>query len=225
MTGFFITFEGGEGAGKSTQIAILADKLKARGYDIVLTREPGGSKGAEVVRHVLLSGAAEPFGPETEVMLFAAARLDHMEQTIRPALTRGAVVLCDRFYDSTRAYQGGDGGVEAGFLGTLEALAVGDDAPDLTLILDIPAEIGLARVTERLENKGAKHTTVDRFEKDDIAIHEARRQAFLDIADAEPQRCVVIDAKASPDIIADDIWAHVKPHFEAQADAQGGVAT
>ena len=132
MSGVFVTFEGGEGAGKSTQIKRLSDYLKKNGYNFVLTREPGGSVGAEAVRQVLLSGAAEPFGAETEVLLFAAARLDHMRETILPALADNKIVLCDRFYDSTRAYQGGGDGVSSDYLKQMEEIAVGDKHPDLT---------------------------------------------------------------------------------------------
>ncbi len=134
--GFFITFEGGEGAGKSTQISRLAERLRAMGHDVLVTREPGGSPGAEAVRHVLLSGAAEPFGPVMEAILFAAARSDHVEQVIRPAVERGAVVLCDRFMDSSRVYQGITGDLDPKFMAALERITVNGMVPDLTLILD-----------------------------------------------------------------------------------------
>lgn len=197
MRGFFITFEGGEGAGKSTQIRLLEKHLHAKGHFVLVTREPGGSPGAEAVRHVILSGAAEPFGSEMELALFSAARLDHVEQVIRPALEQGGVVLCDRFYDSTRAYQGTAKGLSKTFLNALEGAAVGETRPDLTLILDIDAEVGMQRASERRGTDGA-----DRFEKETIAVHQKRRQAFLAIAAAEPDRCVVINANREIDVVS-----------------------
>ncbi len=195
--GFFITFEGGEGAGKSTQIHRLADHLRAQGHEVVETREPGGSPGAEAVRHVLLSGAAEPFGPTMEAILFAAARLDHLEQVIRPAIGRGAVVLCDRFVDSSRVYQGVTGGLEPDFMTALERVTVGGSMPDLTVILDVDPEEGLRRATER-RGEG----TADRFEKETLEVHRRRREAFLDIARREPDRCLVVDTTAPADEVA-----------------------
>jgi dTMP kinase len=191
--GFFITFEGGEGAGKSTQIARLANKLRGRHFDVVVTREPGGSPGAEAVRHVLLSGAAEPFGPKMEAILFAAARSDHVEQVIRPAVERGAVVLCDRFLDSSRVYQGVTGDLDPAFMSELERVAINGMMPGLTLILDLDPAEGLRRATAR-RGEGA----ADRFERETVAIHQRRRDAYLAIARQEPERCVVIDATASP---------------------------
>jgi dTMP kinase len=191
--GFFITFEGGEGAGKSTQIARLANKLRGRHFDVVVTREPGGSPGAEAVRHVLLSGAAEPFGPKMEAILFAAARSDHVEQVIRPAVERGAVVLCDRFLDSSRVYQGVTGDLDPAFMSELERVAINGMMPGLTLILDVDPAEGLRRATAR-RGEGA----ADRFEREMVAIHQRRRDAYLAIARQEPERCVVIDATASP---------------------------
>lgn len=216
LPGTFITFEGGEGAGKSTQIKMLALRLRERGHEVVLTREPGGSPGAEAIRHILLSGAAEPFGPETEVLLFAAARLDHMREAIEPALRRNAVVLCDRFYDSTRAYQGGGDGVSPDYLRTMEKIAVGERHPDITIILDIDPELGLARVRGRLSGAAGRDgepSEVDRFEKDTLSVHRKRRDAFLAIAKAEPGRCVVVDASQDPETVADVIWALVRPRI------------
>jgi len=200
--GIFITFEGGEGAGKSTQITRLADRLRAEGRDVLVTREPGGSPGAEAVRHVLLSGAAEPFGPAMEAILFAAARSDHVEQIIRPAIARGTIVLCDRFLDSSRVYQGGDGRLAPGFMKELERVAINGMMPDLTLILDLEAEEGLRRATARRGD-----ALPDRYEKETLAIHRARREAYLQIARSEPERCVVIDAGRDPDSVAHDIAA------------------
>ncbi len=145
VSGRFITFEGGEGAGKSTQIARLLDCLKAEGLDAIATREPGGSPKAERIRESVLSGAAQSLGPFAEAILFSAARIDHLRETIRPALARGAFVLCDRFADSTRAYQGVLGHIDASLMRALEWATIGDTRPDLTFILDVPAEVGLAR--------------------------------------------------------------------------------
>ena len=195
--GIFITFEGGEGAGKSTQITRLADRLRAEGHEVLVTREPGGSPGAEAVRHVLLSGAAEPFGPAMEAILFAAARSDHVEQVIRPAIDRGAIVLCDRFLDSSRVYQGGDARLAPDFMKALERVAINGMMPDLTLILDLPAEEGLGRASARRGND-----VPDRYEKETRDAHRARREAYLAIARAEPGRCVVVDAGRDPDAVA-----------------------
>lgn len=202
-SGRFITFEGGEGAGKSTQVRRLAERLAERGLDVVTTREPGGSPGAEIIRHVLLAGAAKPLGPLTEATLFAAARADHLDVTIRPALARGAWVISDRFADSTRAYQGAQGQVAAGLLDALEAATVGPTRPDLTILLDIPAEEGLARAAAR-SGAGA-----DRFESEDLTFHRNLRGAFLDIAMREPERCVVVDGEAPPDQVAEAVWKAV----------------
>lgn len=202
MSGLLITFEGGEGAGKSTQILALADHLRAQGYEVVVTREPGGSAGAEAVRHVILSGAAETYGPAMEALLFAAARSDHIDQKIRPAIEAGQIVLCDRFIDSSRVYQGISGNLDPQFMRSVERIAIDGTMPDLTFILDIPADQGLARAGLRRGNEVA-----DRFEKETIATHEARRQAFLAIAAEEPQRCKVIDADRSVHEISAEIAA------------------
>ena len=198
--GLFITFEGGEGAGKSTQIRMLAATLGASGREVVVTREPGGSPGAEAIRHVVLSGAAEPFGAEMEAVLFAAARADHIDRTIRPALERGAVVLSDRFVDSSRVYQGVTGGLDRSFMEELERATVEDMMPDLTLILDIDPEEGMRRAGAR---RGASEA--DRFEKEGLSLHRRRRKAFLEIAKAEPKRCKVIDASRPVEKIAAEI--------------------
>lgn len=203
--GVFITFEGGEGAGKSTQIARLASYLREKQREVVLTREPGGSPGAEAVRHVILSGAAEPFGASMEAILFAAARADHVDQVIRPAIERGAVVLCDRFIDSSRVYQGVTGGLEPSFMQALEKVAIGSTLPDLTIILDVDPEEGMSRAATR---RGA--AKIDRFEKEALAVQRRRREAFLEIARAEPQRCIVIDGARKPEDIAADILQAVE---------------
>jgi dTMP kinase len=203
VRGLFITFEGGEGAGKSTQIKRLAETLRARGLDVLVTREPGGSPGAEAVRHVLLSGAAEPLGPAMEALLFAAARSDHVEQVIRPAIDAGKIVLCDRFMDSTRVYQGTAAGLGPEFLGPLEEVAINGMVPDLTLILDIDPAEGLRRAASR------GSMAPDRYEKETLDLHQARREAFLEIARNEPERCKVIKADMHTDEISKDVLAAV----------------
>lgn len=212
--GFFITFEGGEGAGKSTQIERLATKLRDKRYDIIVTREPGGSPGAEAVRHVLLSGAAEPFGPEMEALLFAAARSDHVEQVIRPAVERGAIVLCDRFLDSSRVYQGVTGNLDPDFMTAVERVAINGMMPDMTLILDLDPVEGLRRATARRGQDVA-----DRFEKETVDIHQRRRNAYLAIAENEPDRCVVIDAAKDQEKVEHAITDAVFAALEARASA------
>jgi dTMP kinase len=211
MPGFFVTFEGGEGAGKSTQIKRLADRLRSEGFDVVVTREPGGSPGAEAVRHVLLSGAAEPFGPAMEAILFAAARSDHVEQVIRPAVDRGAIVLCDRFLDSTRVYQGVTGDLDPDFVKSLEEVTINGMMPDMTLVLDLDPRLGLGRAGAR-RGEGI----ADRFEKETLEIHQRRREAYLAIATAEPERCIVIDASGSADQIAHVIEAAMTAALEVR---------
>jgi dTMP kinase len=205
MRGRFITFEGGEGAGKSTHARLLARRLEALGIEVVLTREPGGSLGAEIMRHVILSGAAKPFGPSAEAVLFAAARDDHLNQTIRPALARGAWVICDRFADSTRVYQGVLGDVDINLIKALERIVVGEDKPDLTIILDVPAEQGMERAAER---RGAG--VADRFEAEAIEYHAQLRTAFLTLAVQEANRCAVIDTTRPRSEVADLIWHEVE---------------
>ena len=204
MRGHFITFEGGEGSGKSTHAASLAQRLKGSGIEVVLTREPGGSTGAEIIRHILLSGIAKPLGAETETILFAAARDDHMRSTILPALKAGQWVICDRFIDSTRVYQGILGKVDGKLIRGLERVTVGAAMPELTFILDVPANVGLARAKTR---RGTG--TADRFEAESVEYHEHLRQAYLALAKLEPKRCVVVDGRAPRDVVADRIWAAV----------------
>ncbi len=201
LRGRFITLEGGEGTGKSTQARRLADRLRGAGHDVVLTREPGGSPAAEAIRAVLLDGTVAPFGPAAEALLFAVARADHVAKTIRPALQDGRWVVSDRFFDSTRAYQGA-AGVPSAEIDRLERIAVGEDRPDLTLILDLPAELGLCRAQ-------ARGVAVDRYEADVLAVHEARRAAFLTIAAAEPERCMIVDASSDEEAVAAAIGAAV----------------
>jgi dTMP kinase len=204
--GRFITLEGGEGAGKSTQAKLLAEKLSTLGLSVVVTREPGGSPGAEALRDIILSGKAEPFGPAGEAILFSAARIDHIDRLIAPALGRGAWVISDRFADSTRAYQGAAGKLDPALIASLERVAVGDVRPDLALILDLAVDKGLARAAARRGEKGA----MDRFEREGAAFHETLRRAFLDIARAEPIRCAIIDADNPPQDVAQAIWVCVR---------------
>jgi dTMP kinase len=200
--GRFITFEGGEGSGKTTQAHRLADRLRLYGNEVVLTREPGGSPGAEAMRHLLLKGVLKPLGPVAETMMFAAARDDHVTTVIRPALERGAWVICDRFIDSTRVYQGALGNVDPRLIRALERVVVGDTIPDLTFILDVPPEIGLARAHGR--GFGS-----DRFEAEEIEYHRALRAAYRAIAEAEKTRCLLLDASDNADTLAVRVWMTV----------------
>jgi dTMP kinase len=178
MRGKFITFEGGEGTGKSTQANLLANRLRALGLGVVVTREPGGSAGAEAIRHVILSGAAKPLGPYAETILFAAARADHVTQTIAPARAAGKWVISDRFADSTRIYQGVLGNVDARVIRRLERLTIDESAPDLTIVLDVPAEQGLARAAQR---RGSD--AVDRFESETLDFHKTLSEAYVELAE------------------------------------------
>ncbi|WP_306256796.1 dTMP kinase [Pararhizobium sp. IMCC21322] len=204
--GHFITFEGGEGSGKSTQIKLLADHLRKADFDVLETREPGGSPNAEAIRQYLLSGMAEGKGPRAEAMLFTAARMDHVENTIKPALNAGTWVLCDRFMDSTRVYQGMDLDTET--VDLLEKIAVEKTRPDMTILLDLPAKQGLQRALSR-DPDGIK----DRFEKEDEALHEERRQAFLRLAQSEPKRIAIIDASKPEHIVDSQVWKACRRRF------------
>ena len=199
--GRFISFEGGEGAGKSTQIRLLADRLDAAGIRAIVTREPGGSPGAEIIRHVVLSGMGKLLGAEAETLLFAAARDDHVHAVIEPALAQGVWVLCDRFSDSTRAYQGQLGEVAPALLNAMERVTIGGLKPDLTVILDVPVEISMQRAAAR-RGQG----TPDRFEAEGVLFHQQLREAFRVIAVREPRRCVLIDANTDAEIVAGKIW-------------------
>ncbi|MBV8849588.1 MAG: dTMP kinase [Methylobacteriaceae bacterium] len=203
--GRFITLEGGEGAGKSTQVRLLVTRLEERGIEVVATREPGGSAKAEALRQVLLSGAATRFGPRGEAILFSAARIDHVDNTIEPALARGAWVVSDRFADSTRAYQGALGKLDSRLILELERIAIGNARPDLTIFLDIPPEAGLLRVSKRRNGKAA-----DRFEAEGLAFHTDLRKAFREIAKTEPKRCVIVNALAPENDVAAAIWRAVE---------------
>ncbi|QDD89129.1 dTMP kinase [Pseudomonas oryzihabitans] len=199
--GLFITLEGPEGAGKSTNRDYLAELLGGSGREVVLTREPGGTPLAERIREILLTPAAEPMAVDTELLLMFAARAQHLAQVVRPALARGALVLCDRFVDATYAYQGGGRGVPVERIATLEAFVLGDLQPDLTLVFDLPVEIGLARAARR----GA----LDRFEQEQRAFFEAVRQTYLQRAQAKPERYSIIDASRTLDEVQADLRALV----------------
>jgi dTMP kinase len=209
--GRFITLEGGEGAGKTTQAQSLHKRLAAHGVRALMTREPGGSPRAEAIRDVLLSGKAKALGPMGEALLFYAARDSHLELTIRPALARGQWVICDRFHDSTRAYQGAAGGVPIAALDALERIVVGATRPDLTLILDLPPEEGLNRAAARAKEAGQG---ADRFESMSLRFHENLRREFHEIAEAEPERCVIVDASRQADEVAKAIWSVVQQRLD-----------
>src|SRR6516165_7599907 len=216
--GRFISFEGGEGSGKSTQIKKLAERLEAAHLHAIVTREPGGSPGAEIIRHLVLSGMGKLLGPEAETLLFAAARDDHVRSVILPALAQGTWVLCDRFFDSTRAYQSRVGRVAPALVNAMTRVTIGDLKPDLTIILDVPVEVGLKRAAAR-RGSGAP----DRFESEDLGFHQELRDAYREIAAAEPERCVLIDATADVNTVATMIWAAMRDHFLPQP--AGGVAS
>jgi dTMP kinase len=201
--GRFITFEGGEGSGKSTQVQRLAARLTAEGREVVTTREPGGSPGAEAIRDIVLRGEADRWSPVTETLLMYAARRDHVERVIRPALARGAWVVCDRFADSTRAYQGAAGGVDPALIAAMETHVLEETRPDMTLIFDMPVEVGLERAHARAGSEM-------RFESKGLAFHQRLREGFLAIARAEPDRCAIIDAAGTLDEVEAAVWAAVE---------------
>jgi dTMP kinase len=206
--GRFITFEGGEGAGKSTQIRMLADRLAAARIRAIVTREPGGSPGAEIIRHLLLSGIGKVLGPEAETLLFAAARDDHVHLVIAPSLARGLWVLCDRFSDSTRVYQGSLGKVDPALIDALDRVTIEALRPDLTLVLDLPAETGLARAARR---RGAGNA--DRFEGENLDFHRRLRDAYRQLVRDHPDRCVLIDADADEKTVSTRIWQAMQERF------------
>lgn len=204
MAGLFITFEGGEGAGKSTQVKRLGEQLRGMGREVVLTREPGGSPGAEAIRKLLVEGAASRWDGITEALLHTAARRDHLVKTVWPALEAGKVVISDRFVDSTVAYQGYGHGIDQAVLGALYRTAAGDFRPNLTVIIDVPLDVGLKRAACR---GGAE----DRYESMDRSFHERLRQGFLSLAAADPARCKIIDGTRGSDQVHADVMAAVAP--------------
>lgn len=201
--GRFITFEGGEGAGKTTQARLLVERLRASGVDVLQTREPGGSPGAEEIRNIAVSGEADRWSSRTETLLMYAARSDHLERTIRPALDEGRWVVCDRFADSSRVYQGAGGGASESLIEALDEAVVNGDQPDLTLVFDLPVEVGL----ERAFGRGLFET---RFESKGLAFHQKLRDGFLAVAERHPERCVVVDAGGEVEEVSARLWAVVE---------------
>ncbi len=206
MTSRFITLEGGEGTGKSTQARRLSKKLLERGIENVVTREPGGSPGAEQIRELFVHGEPGRWSALTETLLVFAARVDHVERTIKPALAAGRWVICDRFTDSTYAYQGVGRGSDRETIRRIESVSIGDFKPNLTLVLDLPVETGLQRARTRPGHE-------NRFEGFDTAFHERLRQAFIDIARRNGDRCVLLDASGNEDDVAALIWNNVAQRF------------
>ena len=206
MAGRFITLEGGEGSGKSTQAKRLAAALKAKGIDVVITREPGGSPGAEEIRGLLVHGAPGRWDALTETLLIYAARADHVGRVIGPALVADKWVISDRFTDSTYAYQGAGRGLPRETIRRIDSVVLDDFKPDLTLMLDLDVETGLKRATSR----GGAETRFENFDRD---FHERLRQAFLDIAKRNPDRCSLIDAAKDEDAVAAAIWTAVARRF------------
>jgi dTMP kinase len=203
----FISLEGGDGSGKSTQIALLVAALNKRGIETLATREPGGSPGAEEIRRLVLTGEPGRWDVMTETLLMFAARADNVAKAIKPALAAKRWVVCDRFTDSTYAYQGAGGGLARETIRRMETLVLNDFRPDLTLILDVPTDIGLARTQGRAGDE-------TRFEKFDTKFHERLRQAFLAIAKRDAARCVVIDASADEEAVANAIWTTVAKRYK-----------
>lgn len=204
MTARFITLEGGEGAGKSTQLAMLKQALVEHGCDVVETREPGGTPGAEAIRALLVTGEPDRWDATAEVLLVNAARADHVARLIRPALARGAWVVCDRYVDSTLAYQGAGKGVARSVLIEQHRMATGNLWPDLALVLDVPADLGAARAAARAD-------AANRFEAHDAGFHERVAGAFRQFSHEDPERVRMIDATAEPAAVAAAIWAEVRP--------------
>jgi dTMP kinase len=211
--GRFISFEGGEGSGKSTQLRLLAAKLRKAGLDVVETREPGGTPGAEAIRALLVTGDGDRWDPMTEALLHVAARRDHVTRKIEPALAAGQWVISDRFADSTMAYQGYGQRLGRETVRELGKLALGRFAPDLTIILDVPPDAGLARAHKRHSGTRGGDPIEDRYERMGEAFHKKLRKAFLDIARREPKRCKVIDARGTPEDVSAAVWQVVSKRF------------
>jgi dTMP kinase len=197
--GFFISFEGGEGSGKSTQAAMLGEQLRLEGYDVLETREPGGSPAGMIVREVLLGGHAAEKGPLAEACLLTSARREHVDLVIRPALAKDQVVICDRFADSTRIYQGYVGGLLSQTIDQLEAVATDGLMPEVTFVLDVSADVAMSRRKARLSSKGDAD---DRFEKEDQSFHDKVAKGFRWLCDTYPQRCLLIDGSGKPNAVA-----------------------
>lgn len=219
--GRFITLEGGEGAGKSTQCQRLAAALKAVGKNVLTTREPGGSPGAEAIRRLLVEGDTGRWDGVTELLLHYAARRDHLEKTVLPALERGAWVISDRFADSTMAYQGYGFALGRGAVETVHRVAVGGFVPDLTLILDLPVDAGLKRAGKRDGDDDGTGGGSNRYERMDRGFHERLRKGFLDIAGREPERCAVIDAARDTDSVAQSIREAVRQRLGIELPDNG----
>ena len=211
----FITFEGIEGCGKSTQIALLATSLQQAGQRVLLTREPGGCPIANQVRSILLDAANSAMTPMAELMLYAAARAQHLAEVIRPALADGAIVLCDRFSDATRAYQAFGRGIDRQYMETLNDLACNGLAPQLTLLLDCPVETGLGRARQRIETTSGPRE--ERFELESLAFHQRVRDGYLQLAAEEPARFVIIDATGTPEQVSKNITAAIIPRLGARS--------
>lgn len=207
--GRFITLEGGDGSGKSTQIAMLAERLREAGHEVVLTRDPGGTEGAEAIRNLVLTGDPDRWDSMTSALLHFAARRDYVERLIRPALQRGEWVISDRFADSTIVYQGIAGGAGADAIRELWKTSINDFKPDLTLIIDLPVEDGLDRAHGRMQEIEDESSREDRYEKMGTGFHELVRTAFMDIAAEEPERCALIDGTKDPKGVHAEIWAAV----------------
>lgn len=212
--GRFISFEGGEGAGKSTQVRMLSDHLVSLGYQTMLTREPGGSQLGEKIRRFLLEGKVQKYGAVAEALLFYTARYDHLEKLILPKLRQGVWVICDRFADSSRAYQGAASGVDDGVFDALDRIVVGDNQPQLTIIIDLPVELAMKRVEARQIEMGGE---VDRFESEDMQFHERLRAGFLKIAANNSNRCVIIDGNQSREKVEALVWQTVSERFGLQS--------
>ena len=219
--GKFITLEGGEGSGKSTQARLLEDRLLAAGVDVVMTREPGGSPFGERLRDILLDANTPDHAAMSEALLFYAARSDHLDATIRPALSKGHWVICDRFSDSTRAYQGYAGALSLATIDTLDEVVVAPTFPDLTMIIDLDPKVGMQRADarRRLETDDGNEAGRDRFEGRSENFHRLLRDGFLDIAAQNPERCAVIDGADAPDAIGDKIWEVVCMRLRLQERA------
>lgn len=215
--GRFITLEGGEGAGKSTQLALVCEILRGAALEVIATREPGGTARAEEIRSLLLTKTNEPMPPASELLLMFAARATHLENAIKPALARGAWVVCDRFTDASYAYQGAGRGMPVEHIRALETIVQGDLKPDLTILLDAPVDVGMQRARQR---NAAQHTDADRFEAEQSAFFERVRGAYLDIAAREPQRVRVIDASRSIERVSAEVHAVVEA-FIAQETSHG----